>query len=73
MLFHGQRLHNFVINEWLDIVLEAPTKLVYWPTQPENANGDPIDEEGNVINFPGEVGFRGWSKMHKFMALQSQM
>ena len=46
------RLHNFVINERLDIVSEAPTKLVYWPSQPENANGDPIDDEGNVITIP---------------------
>ena len=65
-------LHNFVINEWLDIVSEAPTKLVYWPSQPENANGDLIDDEGNVITFPREAGFRGWSKMRKFMAYRVQ-
>lgn len=69
LLMHAiARLHNFVINERLDTVDEAPDTLAYLPSHPQDENGDPIFLNDDGSMEPSRQGFAGWSEVRERMA-----
>jgi hypothetical protein len=69
LLMHAiARLHNFVINERLETVDEAPDTLAYLPSHPQDENGDPIFLNDDGSMEPSRQGFAGWSEVRERMA-----
>jgi hypothetical protein len=57
-------LHNFVINERIETIEDAPTTMCYLPSEPEDENGDPIlIDPFNLSDI-----FTGWSELREQMA-----
>jgi hypothetical protein len=69
LLMHAiARLHNFVINERLETVDEAPDTLAYLPSHPQDENHDPIFLNDDGSMEPSRQGFAGWSEVRERMA-----